>query len=1270
MKKFAILLTILVINNLLTAQNVLFSDSILWQSNKTFVNNENNVEDILSFKGSHTRSLDNLPVYYEKIGINSDATIVDISIIRADYQIVNKDDIRFVKNVEKILELPETKSWVSISRKQRYLNFEIVPLRKNSTTGELEKLVYFECRVRYSVKSTLKNSTEYSSNSVLSDGNWYKIKISESGIYKLTYNQIIDMGISDMTHVGIFGYGGLVPKTAGNVTADDLPERPVKMVDVNSNSVFDSGDYLLFYADGPNNINYSLTANFTHEFHNYSGYAYYFVSNRGSLKQPVSLASLNAFDNDVNTFDEYRFLEKDSLNLMSSGRSMYWREFDYYLSYNFNINSPNVSLLDTAIVYVNLAAKSSTSSFFNLYINGVGQNQISIDPVSGSSTDWYAKTNATRLFKIMPSSDNFNFKLNYNKTAANSKGWLDNITIQFRRKMIMANGFLQFRDVKSVGAGKNTRFNIANTTAGTIVWDITDRFSANSIVGTYSGGNYSFIASSDALKEYIAFDPSANFPSPLISGSSDVGVISNQNLHSLSPADLIIVTHPNFYSQAEGIKALHEQYDGMSVIITTPQKIYNEFSSGTPDVGAIRNFVKMLYDRATTDEELPQNLLLLGDGSFDNLSVDPNISNFILTYESESSLLPTSSFVSDDFYVFLDDGEGNLSGTHDMDMGVGRIPVKTSEEAQSFLAKLISYYSPASYGNWKNNLLLIADDAEGNETIHQIQSNNVALQVEAGYPVFNIEKIFLDDFEQVSTVLGHRYPEVNQQINDIISNGVLVVNWIGHGNEKGWAHESVLTLSMIRTWQNKDKYPIFVTATCEFSPFDHHDQVSGGEEVILNPNGGGIALFTTTRLAFANSNAELSYLFYDQIFAVGPDFKVNTIGLSVANAKNLRAADTNKRVFTLLGDPAMRPSIPSYKAFTTKINNIDIASFNDTINAMNEVKFDGVIRKPDGTIATDFNGLIYPVVYDKRMDYVTRGNDGYAPLHYTAQKNIIFKGKASVVNGKFTFKFIVPIDIAYFYDDGKVSYYAHDNISLEANGYDESFIIGGSSNNPVTDNEGPIIDLFMNDEQFVIGGITDENPILLAKMSDESGINTVGSGIGHDITVIIDENTSGLIVLNKFYESETDDYTVGEVNYPWSQLALGPHTLKVKVWDVLNNSSEAVTDFIVANSSELVIDHIFNYPNPFSTKTSFFFDHNQPFVNLDVLIQVFTVSGKHIKTIETSIFSTGYRSDPIVWDGKDEYGDTLAKGVYVYKVKVKSPTGAVVDKFEKLVILN
>jgi hypothetical protein len=519
-------------------------------------------------------------------------------------------------------------------------------------------------------------------------------------------------------------------------------------------------------------------------------------------------------------------------------------------------------------------------------------------------------------------------------------------------------------------------------------------------------------------------------------------------------------------------------------------------------------------------------------------------------------------------------------------------------------------------------------------------------------------------------VQGARYPDVNQAIDDRVQHGALLMNYTGHGNTKTLAHEVVVDLSQINSWENPNNLPIFVTATCEFSRFDDYDLVSAGEQILLNRNGGGVALFSTTRLVQAFSNFQLNTKFYDRFFIKQPDLKAQGLGTIIMDTKNDLPSDSNKRNFALLGDPAMRPAIPRYNVVTTSINGIEVSSFTDTLSAQNLVTITGYIADETGALMNDFNGILFPTVYDKRMEYQTRGNDGREPLNYTEQSNILFKGKASVINGEFRFQFIVPIDIAYFYDYGKISYYAMDNGLNDAHGYFDGIVIGGSSGDEISDNDPPVIELYMNNEDFVIGGITDENPKLLAFVSDSSGINTVGNGIGHDITTILDDNTGNTIILNEFYESELDDYTKGVINYPFSSLSLGPHTLKLKVWDVLNNSAEATTEFIVASSSEFVIDHIFNYPNPFSTNTQFYFEHNQPNSQLDVLIQVYTVSGKLVKTIEAVVMSDGYRSQPIEWNALDDFGDKLGKGVYIYRLKVRAPNGNIVDKFEKLVILN
>lgn len=1252
------------------SQSIRFSDSIKWEANRPYISESGSVKHVLFFNDAYNRSKDKLPVYFKKFDVNSNVIINNITFLNTEYQPIDNEDLQNVKLPEIIDSDPEVIAYQRVFRKMPNISFELVPLRKNSQTGNIERLIYFEAEITYTSTTQVKSHKNYASNSKLANGKWYKIKVPNDGMYRITYNQLVEMGFTNINNIGVFGYGGSLPKIVANDVYDDLPERPILKVDANNDGVFNEGDYILFYADGPHIRNFSVNEDASHIFHPYSDYAYYFISDQGTWKQPQSTNSLQNANIETSKYDDYRFLEKDSLNLIKSGRQWFWRHFDYFLTHNLSHSFPNVSTTDSAIVKIILAARSTTQSTFTVNINGQQQPTVSIPHITSGSTAIYARLNTFNRFSVLPTSSNFNYNITYHPSTSNSQGWLDYISVQFRRHLALHNNFVQFRDLKSVGDGNIAKYKISNASSSTIIWDITDRINYLQINGTLSGSKLEFSADASTLREYIAFNPTTSFPSPIYNNSNNVGPVENQNLHALNPVDLIIVTHPDFYSQAEQIKSLHEIYEDFSAIVVTPQQIYNEFSSGTPDVSAIRNFVKMLYDKANTSSEIPRNLLLVGDGSYDNKSDDPSVSNFILTFQSENSLAPTASFVSDDFFVSLDEGEGGVSGNDDIDMGVGRIPVKSPDEAQAFVNKLSAYYSNKSYGNWKNMLCFIADDFDNNETIHQRDTERLTTKIDSLYPVYNIDKIYLDDYQQISTVQGQRYPEVNQAINNRVNSGALLINWVGHGNDKGWAHEMVLNLSMIQSWNNENKYPIFVTATCEFSPFDHHEIVSGGEMVLLNPNGGGIALYTTTRLAFATSNYNLLDRYYDYFFEKDQYNRYYTLGEIGTFAKNDRPGDTNKRVFTLLGSSAMRPAIPEYQVVTTKINGVDVHEFTDTIGSQGLVTIEGAVLDHYGNVKENFNGMVNPTVYDKRQTYTTQANDGYGPLDYTAQRNIIFNGQASVTNGLFSFSFVVPIDIAYFYDYGKISYYAHNYTDTEAHGYDNSFIIGGSSSDPVTTEQGPEIELFMNNEQFIHGGITDENPIMLAKLFSEVGINTVGSGIGHDITMTLNENTSDLHILNNFYESEMDDFTRGQIRYQLSDLPLGPHTLKLKAWDVLNNSAEAYTDFIVANSSELVIEHLFNYPNPFSTSTQFYFDHNQPNAHLDVLIQIFTVSGNHVKTIDAVVMSDGFRSQPIAWNARDEYGDKLARGVYIYRLKVREPNGNSVEKIEKLVILN
>ncbi|MBA7484773.1 hypothetical protein ES707_20304 [subsurface metagenome] len=711
--------------------------------------------------------------------------------------------------------------------------------------------------------------------------------------------------------------------------------------------------------------------------------------------------------------------------------------------------------------------------------------------------------------------------------------------------------------------------------------------------------------------------------------------------------------------------AYRHDHDGLDTVVLTPVQIYNEFSSGTPDVSAIRDFLKMLYDRAGTENEMPMYVLLFGDGSYDNKGTGVNNTNFIPTYQSENSISRTGSFVTDDFFGLLDDNEGGSAGL--VDIGIGRFPVSSVEEAINLLNKTLSYDMTGNMGDWRNAICFIGDDEDGN--LHMRQADELARYVENKYPSFTIAKIYLDAYSQISTPSGARYPDVNKALNQRIGKGALIINYTGHGGANGLAHERILNIDDIVSWENADKLPLFMTATCEFSRFDEYESTSAGEMVLLNPRGGGIALLSTTRLVYAGPNHELNERFYEYVFEKNARDENYRLGDIIRLTKNAASGGINKRNFTLLGDPAVMLAYPGKQLRVTAINGIDISQSVDTLKALSRVTIAGQVEDDLGMWMQDFNGILYPTVFDKISSITTLSNDGDPEFLFSLRNRILYKGKATVSQGLFSFSFIVPKDIAYQYGFGKLSLYGA-GLQEDASGAFDRVVIGGSADSVINDTRGPDMRLYMNDENFVFGGMTDANPELLVFVSDSNGINTIGSGIGHDITAILDQNSNQAIVLNDFYEADTDSYQSGKIRYPLKSLDAGSHSLTIKVWDVYNNSSEEVLDFVVNTEDDLVLKHVLNYPNPFTTHTQFFFEHNQPDQDLEVIIQVFTISGKLVKTIEQNVPSSGFRTAPIDWDGLDDFGSRIGRGVYIYRVKVRTALGEKAEKYEKLVILR
>ena len=1114
----------------------------------------------------------------------------------------------------------------------------------------------------------------YKTNSVLSSGIWSKVAVKESGIYKIDVPFLTTLGFNTSNissgSIRLFGNGGnMLSEANADIPVDDLAENGIMVVD-GGDGIFNGNDYFLFYGAGPDRwIKDSLNKRFSHQKNLYSDSTYYFITIGGSGKRITSLQVNTPATLTINSFNERIFHELDTINLLSSGKEWLGEEFadapGKTLSRSFSVSIPNLFLSSPAILISNCVARSiNVPSRFDVRVNNQLVQQINVPSTGAGLYDLFAQQSQQQS-DILLSQEALQVNYTYLPGGFNSQGWLNFFEIHARRNLVLgSNGQLPFRDWNSVG-NNICEFIISNATSNTQVWDITDPFSIVRMQGNFSAIEFRFVNDALRLREYIVF----NHTNALVPGNA--GRIQNQDLHNSQQTEFLIVTNNLLLSQAERLAAFHRQRN-LKVTVVTADKVFNEFSSGMQDPAAIRDFVKMYFDKAGSNPtNRPKYLLLFGDASFDYKSRITNNTNLVPAYQSKIFLDPLSTYTSDDFFGFLDHNEDINSGlvTNLLDIGIGRVPAKNLEEAKNYVDKVNSYYSKESFGAWRNNVLFIADDEDNN--LHLQDAELISGTVSAN-AVFNIQKDYLDAFEQQSGSAGSRYPTVNETINNQIANGTLVFNFIGHGGSARLAEEVILDQPMINGWTNTNRLPLFVTATCDFAPYDNPFTNSLGENILLRPKTGGIAMMTTTRLVFSFSNRIMNNNYMQ--FAMQPDAngKYRSLGEAVMAAKNYTYQSSgdliNNRKFTLLGDPALTLAFPQFKIKTTKLNFIDPILRTDTLSAGEKVVVEGEVTDNNGSPLSSLNGTVYPTVFDKPQTITTKANDpGSQQTSFQQRSNILFKGKASVSNGKFSFSFKVPKDINYQFGQGKISYYAEDGIK-DGSDFFNGFIIGGSATSVDLDQDGPEIKAWLNDEKFVNGSIVNQRPVLILRLVDSSGINTSGTGIGHDITAMLDNNSNQIFNLNNYYEADIDQYGQGFARFQIPELEPGIHSLKIKVWDVLNNSSEFILDFSVVNDDELVIDHVLNYPNPFTTKTQFWFEHNKPGQDLFVQIHIFSLTGRVVKMIEKTINTDGNRSSEVDWDGRDDFGDKIGRGVYVYRLKVFCPGCKPRTVTEKLVI--
>jgi hypothetical protein len=1117
----------------------------------------------------------------------------------------------------------------------------------------------------------------YTNASILASGNWYRMAVTQPGVYRIDLNFLNKSGVntSNLSSASFRLYGnggGMLAEDPGNLPADDLVENAVFIEDGGDGTI-NGNDYILFYATGPHKWNNDpASKGFTHVKNLYSDESYYFFSFGGTGKRVPTLNNTATPNVEITSFDDRYFHELDTVNFLSSGKQWFGEEFSNNpgksLSLAFSLNFPNL-MPGPASVSTNLLARSfNTGSRFSIRLNNQLLRQVDLPAIGNGIYDAFARVQKTNIdFAAPGSGPAITLGFDYAPGSMNSQGWLDWFEVFVRRELSL-NGVNQllFRDWNSVQPGNTGRFRLKSGNAQTGVWDVSNPLSPVAVQTGAGGDGITFTGDCSTLREYVAFN-NTGFMIP-----ETATRVENQNLHGTQLTDYIIITSQALLAQANRLAVYHQQRDQLRSIVVTSNQVFNEFSSGIPDPVALRDFVKMFYDRAGGDStKRPRYLLLFGDGSFDYKKRISGNTNLVPVFESAESLAPLETYTSDDFFGFLDNTDNIFNpGTYLLDIGTGRIPAASEAQARAIVDKIVSYTSPKSYGPWRTDLTFVADDEDNN--LHLEDAETISGAVNSISKDFNNDKIYLDAFTQESGPGGSRYPQVNLAIVNRTYNGNLVWNYTGHGGSKRLADEVVLDQDIINSFNNPEKLPLFITATCDFAPHDNPLIASIGEDLLLREKTGAIALMTTTRLVFAFSNRIMNENYLRAALLRKPDGRYPSLGEAVRTAKNTTYSFftdvINNRKFTLIGDPALTIGYPVNKVSTTAINGVGVGAVPDTLRALSQYNISGEVTNLQGSVLTDFNGTVYPVVYDKAQALSTLANDPTSvKATFTQQKNIIFKGKATVNSGKFSFSFVVPKDINYQFGNGRISYYT-ENGTNDGSGALDNIIVGGTGSGP-DDKEGPGIKPYLNDEKFIDGGISNADPILLLKLADSSGINVMGTGTGHDMVVIIDNDQQKTHVLNEFYTSDKDNFRRGEVRFQLPKMEDGPHTLSIKAWDVVNNSNEATLSFRVRKQESLVLEHVLNYPNPFTTRTTFWFDHNRPGEELQVNINIYTVTGKLVKTLRNTIISPGTRSNEVEWNGRDEYGSKIGRGVYIYRLSVRTSDGQQAHKLEKLYIL-
>ena len=1160
-------------------------------------------------------------------------------------------------------EQPLVECHVGVQAKQPQLDMFFIPVvmrggvyyRINSY-----KLVVDRAPLPGKAKAATRAASErYAANSLLANGRWVRVAVKENGVHKITNAELGRMGFKNPAKVRLYGYGGhILPETGLDALVDDLCEVPLWRED----------GYVLFYANGVVSWMYEA-GRYRREQNVYSEYGCYFLTESDDEPMAFPRETLQGADAEYTTFVDYALHENDAKSLCSYGRELV-DNYDYSggrtMRYKFAIEGVADG---KGVVDLSFATNGTERSTVSVKVGGKGAGTLSV----GRCTSGEVGKIASGRFTVGEGfADNPVVELTHSVPSSSVSGVLNYISLNVTRNLALYGPQTLFRGART---GGNADFIISGCNADTRVWDVSSPASIKELGGTLQGDRYTVTGPASYNSNLVVLNVKGAFPSVKV-----VGEVPNQNLHAMGQTDMVIIVPSNgkFLQAAERLAEAHRTADGITVAVVTAQQVYNEFSSGTPDVTAYRRLMKMLYDRASTSAEAPKYLLLMGDSWFDNrLITFPGRSqdDYLLCYESLNSVDAIQSYVLEDYMGYLDDNEGTNHNRDKVDIGIGRLPVQSVGEANGVVDKIIAYIGNKDAGAWQNVVALLADDGDKSmPNQHMKDADSIAAVMERNYPLYMVDRIYWDDYPCEQSATGVRYPAVTQAIYDRLDKGALVVNYSGHGSANLLSHEM--------TWKASDmaavkspRMPFWVTASCDIGPFDLGDN-SVAESAILNPDGAAIGLFTTTRTVLQSYNAVINKAFMKELLSAVNGSDAVAVGDAVRRAKcNVITAGSdfsvNKLQFVLLGDPALRLKVPQYRVVVDEFNGVS-ADRLSSASAGSLLSVKGHVVGGNGQLASDFCGTLYSTLFDSAEEVGTRDNTGLGSYFYTAYNKTLFSGNDSISGGRFSITMPVPMDISYSNEQGALNLFAVDSSKVcMAQGRFDNFTVGGTADDIVNDGKGPEISLYLNTPSFVDGDEVNATPCLWAEIYDENGINTVGSGIGHDIVAIVDNNPKHTYNLNRLFVPAVGDYRRGTVMLPLDELEEGRHTLILRAWDLYNNSSTATVTFVVNPSLAPEFVQLRLNPSPvvYGTPALFELSHNRPQSQLEVRIDIFNFQGQVLWTSTSKGVSDGNVMQ-CAWDGCAQGGQPLPTGVYLARAYIVSDGAESSTRTIKFVVIN